>query len=130
MNEVLKYLGNNTKGLRKNGIYAIVKYSKNGLPVVINDVLELVEVSDFKNVTTLHDDVENPEHYVSENIACIDAMEAGLGVDVAKDFCIGNAFKYIWRHKKKNDPIKDIKKATKYLKMYIEFLKREDDNDA
>lgn len=42
--------------------------------------------------------------------------------------CILNAFKYVWRAKKKNG-VEDIKKAILYLNKYIELEgEREDDN--
>ena len=46
------------------------------------------------------------------------------GTEAVKDFCICNAFKYLYRHKNKNG-IEDIKKADWYLKKYIELASEE-----
>jgi hypothetical protein len=42
------------------------------------------------------------------------------GVDAVKNFCICNAFKYIYRHRFKNGT-EDIKKAIWYLNKYVEL---------
>lgn len=66
------------------------------------------------------DIVNNPEHYCSGNIECIDAMEAAFGTNAVKDFCRCNAFKYIFRCLRKNG-IEDVKKAQWYLNKLIEL---------
>ena len=50
-------------------------------------------------------------------IECIDVVEQ-------LDFCLGNAMKYIWRAFKKEDPIKDLKKARYYLDRTIARLEK------
>ena len=67
-----------------------------------------------------YDVVNNPEHYCSGGIECIDAMESALGTNAVKLFCIGNAFKYIFRCLRKNG-LEDVKKAQWYLNKYIEL---------
>ena len=73
-----------------------------------------------------NDQVNNPSHYQSMtgglNIDCITAMRAAFGDDVVTDFCICNAFKYIWRHQSKNGK-QDIEKAIWYLNKYLELDK-------
>lgn len=64
------------------------------------------------------DSINHPDHYVTENFECIDVMCDVFGVEAVKQFCIANAFKYIWRHKKKNS-LEDIEKAHYYLNKYI-----------
>lgn len=71
---------------------------------------------------TKPDNVEHPNHYKSESIECIDAMVETQGVEATKAFCVCNAFKYIWRHDKKNG-IEDIKKAVWYLNKFLELCK-------
>lgn len=68
------------------------------------------------------DMVNHPPHYEGA-IECIDAMVESQGVESVMDFCICNAFKYIWRHKKKNN-LEDIKKAKWYIDKYIELSER------
>lgn len=42
--------------------------------------------------------------------------------------CLCNAFKYLWRCKKKHEtPIEDIKKAVWYLDKYLELCKYEEE---
>lgn len=66
------------------------------------------------------DTVECPRHYTSTSIECIDAMIETQGVAPVFHFCICNAFKYLWRHEKKNG-FEDLKKAAWYLNKAIEL---------
>ncbi len=76
------------------------------------------------NTVNGFDPVNYPEHYGARGgIECIDAMLQTQGKEVTLDFCLGNAFKYLWRHKKKNKD-EDIKKAVWYLNKYIEIEER------
>ena len=63
------------------------------------------------------DPVNNPAHYTQGGIECIDAMTAAFGEERVADFCIANAFKYLWRHMNKNG-LEDIRKAEWYLRRY------------
>ena len=57
----------------------------------------------------------NPNHYKSEcSLECIEAMELIFGQKAVLDFCVCNAWKYIWRWKNKNG-IEDLKKAQWYV---------------
>ena len=72
------------------------------------------------------DNVNHPKHYEG-NIECIDAMQEVLGKDGTINFCIGNAFKYIWRCKKKHQtPIEDLKKCRWYINKALELLESEE----
>lgn len=72
------------------------------------------------------DNVNHPKHYEG-NIECIDAMQEVLGKHGTISFCIGNAFKYIWRCKKKHPtPIEDLKKCRWYIDKALELLESED----
>lgn len=73
---------------------------------------------------TTPDSVNHPSHYETNGIECIDAMIAAQGVSAVQDFCICNAFKYIWRHKHKNGA-EDIKKAVWYLTKWLELERRD-----
>lgn len=56
----------------------------------------------------------NPDHYKSQcSIECIEAMEMAFGAEAVVNFCLCNAFKYLWRHKYKNN-YEDLKKAAWY----------------
>ena len=54
----------------------------------------------------------NPNHY--QGTKCIEFMTVALGDKAVYDFCVCNAFKYLWRFKDKNGE-EDIKKAKWYL---------------
>lgn len=66
------------------------------------------------------DNVNHPAHYTGGSIECIDAMVETQGADAVKNFCICNAFKYLWRHEKKNG-VEDVKKAIWYLNKFVEL---------
>ena len=66
------------------------------------------------------EEINHPTRYKSCKFECIDVMQDVFGADAVKNFCILNAFKYIWRSEKKNG-IEDIKKAVWYLNKYIEI---------
>lgn len=71
------------------------------------------------------DPVNRPAHYTSGGIECIDAMQAAFGAEVVKDFCLCNAFKYLWRHHSKNG-VEDLKKARWYLNRLIREMEVEE----
>ena len=68
--------------------------------------------------------VDHPNHYATGKYECIDIMIETHGKEAVMDFCILNAFKYLYRHNYKNG-IEDIKKASWYLNKYIELSEEE-----
>lgn len=75
------------------------------------------------------DNVNHPKHYEGK-IECINAMQEVLGKDGTISFCIGNAFKYIWRCRKKHEtPMEDLKKCRWYIDKALELLESEEEND-
>lgn len=68
----------------------------------------------------MNDDVNHPSHYCTGKFECIDVMIETQGIEAVKNFCLCNAFKYIYRHNGKNG-VEDIKKARFYLNKYIEL---------
>ena len=65
-----------------------------------------------------YDVVNCPSHYVTANFECIDVMLETQGTEAVRNFCICNAFKYIYRHNGKNGD-EDIKKAKWYIDKYL-----------
>ncbi len=64
-----------------------------------------------------HDPVNHPLHYEGA-IECIDAIEAALGDgELFRAYLSGNAFKYLWRFRKKHG-VEDLQKC----KWYVEKL--------
>ena len=74
-----------------------------------------------------NDNVNHPKHYETGKFECIDVMVETQGVDAVKNFCLCNAFKYIYRTRRKNG-IEDVKKAIWYLEKYVELEEKQDDN--
>lgn len=66
------------------------------------------------------DNVNHPSHYETGKFECIDVMVETQGVEATKDFCVRNALKYLYRHKRKNG-LEDIKKAIWYLNKFVEL---------
>ena len=61
------------------------------------------------------DNVNHPAHYESQtSLECIDVMEIAFGADAVGNFCLCNAFKYLWRYKHKGGK-EDLRKAKWYL---------------
>ena len=67
-----------------------------------------------------YDNVNHPAHYNTGKYESIDVMVETQGIEAVKNFCICNAFKYIYRHRFKNRT-EDIKKAIWYLNKYVEL---------
>jgi len=66
------------------------------------------------------DTVNHPTHYTECSLECIDVMLAVFGRRAVTDFCILNAFKYMWRYEHKNG-LEDLQKAERYLAMAGNF---------
>lgn len=80
--------------------------------LAVNDVV-------LRKASEPHDHVNNPSHYASGGIECIDAMQAMLSRDEFIGYLRGNIFKYQWRYKLKNG-VEDLKKARWYQNKLIE----------
>ena len=66
------------------------------------------------------DNINHPSHYETGWFECIDVMLETQGKEATAGFCIGNAFKYLYRHRRKNGK-EDIEKAIWYLNKYLEL---------
>ncbi len=70
----------------------------------------------------MKDNVNNPAHYTSGNIECIEAMEAALDAVEFRGYCKGAALKYIWRERMKGGD-ESIEKAIWYLQRLLKQSK-------
>jgi hypothetical protein len=63
------------------------------------------------------DVVNNPEHYNTGSIECIDAIEESMTPEAFRGYLKGNVQKYLWRYESKHweDPLQDLQKAQWYL---------------
>lgn len=85
------------------------------------DYFELV---DRPNLDAPEDQVNNPRHYASGAVECIDAIEASMTPEAFKGYLKGNIIKYMWRYEKKVNPVQDLEKAQWYQKKLIETEKK------
>lgn len=66
-----------------------------------------------------HDPVNQPVHYTSGKVECIDAIEAATeSLKGIEAFCTANAIKYLWRWKLKGGK-EDLEKARWYINRLI-----------
>ena len=78
----------------------------------------------IKNVSNqIRDNVNNPTHYNTGSVECIDAIEAMLTTDEYIGYLRGNSMKYRWRMRYKGKPIEDLQKAEWYENRLLNFLK-------
>lgn len=68
----------------------------------------------------MNDNVNHPSHYCTGKFECIDVMIETQGIEAVKNFCLCNAFKYLYRHNGKNG-VEDIEKARFYINKYLEL---------
>ena len=71
------------------------------------------------------DNVSHPTHYETGKFECIEVMVETQGVEAVQDFCICNAFKYLYRHRRKNGK-EDIEKAQWYINKYLELEEKDE----
>lgn len=59
--------------------------------------------------------INHPAHYTDDTKPC-------ECIEVAQyhSFCVGNAIKYVWRHRLKGRPLEDLQKAEWYLQRAID----------
>ena len=72
------------------------------------------------------DNVNHPSHYETGKFECIDVMLETQGRQAVINFCVFNAFKYLYRHGRKNG-VEDLKKARWYLDKAIGLIEGTDD---
>ena len=74
------------------------------------------------------DVVNQPSHYNSGGIECIEAIEQSMNEEAFKGYLKGNCMKYLWRYETKHPdrPAEDLKKARWYLNKLIEVQDAED----
>lgn len=81
---------------------------------------EAYDIISGKSAKNMPDTVNHPAHYETGKYNCIDVMVETQGADTVANFCICNAFKYLYRWKNKNG-IEDIKKAQWYIGKFLEL---------
>ena len=67
------------------------------------------------------DMVSHPSHYNQNGIECFDVIKAAIGEDGFKNFCEGNAIKYMFRARHKGSYLEDLKKAKFYIEQIVKI---------
>lgn len=83
--------------------------------------------SNFEAHKPKPDNVNHPSHYAGK-FECIDVMIETQGVEAVKAFCLCNAFKYLYRHNRKENEV-SIDKALWYLNKYVELRDNQNANN-
>ena len=65
------------------------------------------------------DVVNNPQHYNTGNIECIEAIQESMSPEAFKGYLKGNTMKYLWRYDYKGKASEDLEKAGWYLNKLI-----------
>jgi len=68
------------------------------------------------------DAVNNPPHYKTGDIECIDAIKASMSSEQFIGYLKSNVEKYVWRMSYKGKPVEDLRKARWYLDRLLEEL--------
>ena len=90
----------------------------------LHDVCEAYTQGQFYMGDSVHeakkeDMVNEPSHYKTGKIECIEAMEAMLTPEEFIGYLRGNAFKYLWRYQHKGKAYEDLQKAQWYLNRLV-----------
>ena len=74
------------------------------------------------------DVVNNPEHYNTGNIECIEAIEESMSSVAFKGYLKGNAMKYLWRYDYKGKQVEDLRKCQWYLSRLTDMVVLENED--
>jgi len=78
----------------------------------------------------MKENINHPSHYNQEGRKeCIVEMREKFGDTAVKDFCMLNAYKYLYRADNKNG-VEDLKKAVWYIEYIIENFQLDKDTLA
>ena len=73
----------------------------------------------------VEDVVNNPDHYNTGSIECIDAIEESMSSVAFKGYLKGNCMKYLWRYDYKGKQVQDLQKAGWYLNKLTKMVTEE-----
>ena len=114
------YFSNDINPKSYDKIVSLIKSITDALFQILKEDLPVGNDKDKDN-----DIINHPGHYETGKYECIDVMREALGDEAVKGFCICNAFKYIYRHRRKNGG-EDIDKAIWYLNKWKELQEESD----
>ena len=73
----------------------------------------------------VEDVVNNPDHYNTGNIECIEAIEESMSSVAFKGYLKGNCMTYLWRYDYKGKQVEDLQKAGWYLQKLTAMVTEE-----
>jgi hypothetical protein len=73
----------------------------------------------------VEDVVNNPDHYNTGSIECIDAIQESMSSVAFKGYLKGNCMKYLWRYDYKGKQVQDLQKAGWYLNKLTSIVTEE-----
>ena len=73
----------------------------------------------------VEDVVNNPDHYNTGSIECIDAIQESMSSVAFKGYLKGNCMKYLWRYDYKGKQVQDLQKAGWYLNKLTKMVTQE-----
>jgi hypothetical protein len=73
------------------------------------------------------DVVNNPSHYNTGEIECIDAIKESMSSVAFKGYLKGNCMKYLWRYDYKGKQVQDLQKAAWYLNKLTDVVREENE---
>ena len=76
------------------------------------------------------DTVNNPSHYNTGNIECIEAIEESMTPEAYRGYLKGNCMKYLWRYDYKGKPVEDLEKAQWYLAKLLNVVVFEEEKSV
>ena len=68
------------------------------------------------------DVVNNPDHYNTGSIECIEGIQASMSAEAFAGYLKGNCMKYLWRYDYKGKPVEDLQKAGWYLNKLTDMV--------
>lgn len=128
-NKEINKLKQQLQEIKEDSEYNVVLHGMEYTPdELVDRILELEKlktptIENFADEEPAADNVNHPSHYTGR-YECIDVMQDVFGNGAVDNFCLCNAFKYIWRARKKNG-LEDVKKAVWYLNKYIEEAEKD-----
>ena len=91
------------------------------IPAVENNIDDaMVDCHSLDDLGDSEDVVNQPSHYNSGGIECIDAIQESMTSIAFKGYLKGNVQKYLWRYEMKGKPLQDLRKAQWYLNKLID----------
>jgi hypothetical protein len=93
---------------------ALTLYQNKGYWIKCFKEQEMPENVADRLAAEVREEINQPAHYTSGSVECIDAIRAALTPEEFRGFCKGNVIKYIWRERLKGGD-ESLKKAEWYL---------------